>query len=719
MTAPSPDGERYRGLGTLFGIAGLLCFVAGLLWLAIIPPAQPLDLPAPQPHAVLVSGEISRMDSPALSYSENWTVDAHGADPPEPAGPWTEPAGDITFSYSGDELALEVAQGDYWGFFYTTVDGMPANRLPVIAGNTNSLGVEAGYKPLYAPELQQDGRPSAHWLTIHRSTTGGPHEVRIEVWRSWRQSPFRALAVDALPPPPIPVWPGVLLLVSGIGFWWSWFAVGWQKARALVAGGFVRLFERRGFDVSEPRSGYMRNQTAALIAMAMIGILFAATGSLTDRWTLGASGVAIIALAALARPALWIVAVVATLPFYFSFTVPLLPTRNVSLIDLGIAGGVVILALHLLMRRPSSVPRLVYPSTRWRLLLPVAIAGWALVSTSAARYTDVALDEWRLVFLAGALFGLTLKGVLSTAHDPIADRQLILWGWLGGSLLVATIGLWQFAAGSMLVQAEGVQRIRAFYGSPNNLALYLERTLAVLLALALFGKRSTLRWLFLVAVFVQATALLLTFSKGALFLAAPAMIVVLWLGGSLLLRSQGRSLRPLWILVGLAACGAIAVAPFLGAERFAGLFDLRQGTGFLRIQLWRSAWQMALDHPVFGVAPDNFLYHYRSDYILPAAWPEPNLNHPHNWMLDWWTRLGLPGLGLGLLFWGAGIALLIRRFRYGSGQDRPLALGFLAAAIAALAHGTIDLSYALPDLMIVWILLFGLLEHAPPGAPDD
>ena len=40
-------------------------------------------------------------------------------------------------------------------------------------------------------------------------------------------------------------------------------------------------------------------------------------------------------------------------------------------------------------------------------------------------------------------------------------------------------------------------------------------------------------------------------------------------------------------------------------------------------------------------------------------------------------------------------------------------LVMLAAAAAGLAHGLIDVSYALPELMIVWVLLFGLVPHAP------
>ena len=68
---------------------------------------------------------------------------------------------------------------------------------------------------------------------------------------------------------------------------------------------------------------------------------------------------------------------------------------------------------------------------------------------------------------------------------------------------------------------------------------------------------------------------------------------------------------------------------------------------------------MIRDHPLFGVGLDNFLYAYRGRYILDAAWQEPNLNHPHNIILDFATRLGL----LGLLAGGWMIFVLARTLK--------------------------------------------------------
>jgi putative inorganic carbon (hco3(-)) transporter len=196
-------------------------------------------------------------------------------------------------------------------------------------------------------------------------------------------------------------------------------------------------------------------------------------------------------------------------------------------------------------------------------------------------------------------------------------------------------------------------------------------------------------------------------------------VLVLLIGGGWLLRTQGRSRRPLWVLAGAAVLAVVVLTPFLGAERFQRLFDLGQGTGFLRLQLWRSALQMGIDHPLLGVGPDNFLYAYRSGYMLPSAWQEPNLNHPHNLLLDWWIRLGLPGLLLGLAWLGLGTWAVIGWLH--RGPERALALGVLAAIAAGAAHGLIDMSYALPELMIVWVLLFGLspVGLTPALLPTD
>lgn len=709
--------QRATAYATIMAVAGIALLLAGTAWLLWLhdDAAQPTP-PPPARVEALTAQTVARMDSPPFVYDAGWQVSATGADPGEPADPWTMPSGTVTFAYTGRELALNLAPGDYWGYIYVTVDDAPATALPMITGNVDGHGAPAGYKPLYAPENQtpetQAGQQATTpWLVVHRSDHAGPHQARIEVWRSWGQTPLRAVAVDALPAPGLPVWPGVLLLVGG-ALCLLTLLLGTKSPRMPVPQLPALARVRAG-------TAHARTQLFAAWA-AMLGGALVVTGVVLTLWWAALAGVGLLTLAGLLRPALWLGTFLAALPFYFSVTIPLLPHRSFSIIDLGVLGGAALVAAHVLLAAPGRTRR--RPTlVEWAAML---LAGWALVSATAAGRPDVALHEWRTVFLYGAVFLMTLTTALHRAVDPEQDRRLLVAAWLTGATVMAAIGLWQFSAGAMTITAEGVQRVRGLYGSPNNLALYLERSVAVTLALALFLRRGRVRWILLAATLVQGAALLLTFSKGALLLAVPVMLLTLCAGGLDLLRRQGRSTAPLWALAGLAGLMLLALLPFLGTERFQRVFDFSKGTGFLRLQLWRSSWQMARDHALLGVGPDNFLYHYRSSYILPAAWQEPNLNHPHNWFLDWWTRLGIPGLVLGLLYWSAGMARLWRAFRHAH-DEAALMLGLLAASAAALAHGLIDVSYALPDLMLVWAFFFALAvsaevrgksgESSPPG----
>jgi O-antigen ligase len=350
----------------------------------------------------------------------------------------------------------------------------------------------------------------------------------------------------------------------------------------------------------------------------------------------------------------------------------------------------------------------------WVTLL--AWISWTLVTAVAAAYPDLALREWRTVFLAAPIFLWLIHSTLAMERHPQA-AWLLVASWLAGGIGVAVAGLWQYHSGEMVIVAEGVRRVRGFYGSPNNLALYLERTFMVTLALACFLPNRRAQWLAGSAAILMGGALLLTFSKGVLLLAIPAGLLMLWIGGwkLLLARLVHRSALGWIALVALLA--VTALLPFFGAQRFQQLLDFSQGTGFLRLQLWRSSWQMALDHLWLGVGPDQFLYHFRSMYLLPAAWQEPDLNHPHNLLLDLLTRSGLPGLLFGLAFFATGFMLQWRMLRAAQPSQSVLALGLLAATTAALTHGMIDASYALPDLMLVWVFLFAITARSWQSPP--
>jgi O-antigen ligase len=723
MTAHATRHPRHNKFpppmrGLWFAIASVM-LLAGFIGIrGSSSPAAPVVLAAPTAVEQISPGTVATLDSQPFVYSPGWEVTPQGADPGEPADPWMQPSGVVTFTYTGNDLLLQLAPGDYWGYLYVTVDGLPANQLALISGNLNQQAQPAGYRTLYAPELQApesqtDRGTSPQWVWVHRATGGTDlpqnHTARVEIWRGWGQTPLRAVAVDAQSHPGLPRWPFVTLLVMGIGAMaLTWHIPGYSRATNLLTW------------FTQPVGNLRPRALLALLGMLMV------TGAISFRiWWLGPAGLALLSYASLRQPALWAAALLFALPFYFSQTLPILPTRATNLIDVGILGGLVVAASAWLIRHPTNHnsadnPTLYKRSIAHPLFWIMALTGWALVATSAASYGDIALREWRTVFLAATLFALLLN---ACRNDPSAP-WLLLVAWIAGGVAIALIGLGQFATDAMLIEAEGVHRVRSLYGSPNNLALYLERTLMPTLALGLLLPNGKRRWLSLLAAALQGGVLLLTFSKGALILGLPTGLCTLWLGGLFVLRRQAASTRPLWWLAAAAAVALLALLPFLATERFQRLLDFNSGTGFTRLQLWHSSLQMALDHPGFGVGPDNFLYAYRSRYILPAAWQEPNLNHPHTWLLDWWTRLGVVGMVLGVGWWAMGLRANWQRLcnTLDTREDNQrsyaaLWIGLLAASTAALSHGLIDLSYAVPDLMLVWVLLTMLPTIAPEDSP--
>jgi O-antigen ligase len=170
------------------------------------------------------------------------------------------------------------------------------------------------------------------------------------------------------------------------------------------------------------------------------------------------------------------------------------------------------------------------------------------------------------------------------------------------------------------------------------------------------------------------------------------------------------------VVLAVLAVGLLLV---LGTGRLTSLLDTTEGTTSFRLQLWQSSLAMIGDHPLLGVGLDNFLYAYRSHYVLPTAWEEFNLSHPHNFVLDFWLRLGLPGLLV--LGW-----LLAGFFRRGwpayrhlpEGADRLLILGLMAGMVNFIAHGLVDNAFFLVDLSFVFMLMLALIIHHATCSTD-
>jgi len=636
------------------------------------PVADALAAAANRP-AVLPPGDHAP-NHPAIRYDPGWRVTPAAADP--------SADGDaLTYDFVGTETAVRVQGGPYWAYYLASVDGQPANALP-----RDESG--ASYLVLYDPLGEERLIPLAEGLAL------GRHQVRLETRGGWGQWALRGIRVadGTVGASRLPDW-RILALTTALVV-----VVCIILTRPELKRGARWLAVRLDASARGPDAAWWG--VAALLAL-VLGL---------SRWPmLDLAALAALSLMFFIRPDI-------SLPL-IAFTIPLWPRPKALvglefslyelLLWLAIAAA---LARCLVSWAADTAPR------RLRLWLhgldlPVlALLVVGLAATLAAERSNVAVREFRTVFLTGALFYALITRARWPKGRAFSARPLVI-GLLLGMSFVSLIALWQFATGQGRIDVEGVGRVRAFYGSPNNLALVLDRVVPLGLALAAFGafrvRRSIERIFYALSTLLMAAACVFTYSKGAVLLGLPAGVATVLLAGAW----RSRKRWPIWSLAALFFGGLLGLLALTRTPRFADLTNLTSGTGFFRIKLWQGAWRMALDHPALGVGPDNFLYAYRTRYVLPSAWQELNLSHPHNLILDLATRLGVLGVLAGAWAMIGGLARGWRLLRSGGDAVWPLALGLLGGLAATVAHGLIDNSLFLIDLMALFMLTLGLLQR--------
>lgn len=615
---------------------------------------------------------------PSGIYQGDWRVTPSGAD--------IGRTGDsLTVRFVGTRLDLAVRRGDYRAFLWVTVDGQPANSLPRDAQGR-------AYVVLYDP-LKQVGV-----VNLASDLTDGAHEAQIVAERGWGQWAIVGWSSARPAPRPVP-WLPVGLAVASSVVLVSTIYRSWPARHRMIK------------TVLAPVSWYMHldDRLSLATTAGAAALLYLMTGNVP----------VLIALCLLAgllilRPDMGLPLIAFTLPFYQ-------PGRSVlgkvfSMVEiltlLTAVGWLSHVIVGSFLDRGSTGDSPVHLRvTDWvrRLTLldwgVVALVAAASLSLFWAEHRQVALREYRTVILEAAIFYGLLRAMLPVHQRTEGDRR-VLWrvvdAWVLGGFLISLVGIVQSVSGQNLITADGLSRVRGFYGSPNNLALYLGRVFPLTLAVLAWGQKDWRKWAYGAAAAAMACVLFLTYSRGAWVIGVPV---------SLLFLAALRGRRTLVVTAVVMVVAGFAMLLFAGQGRLASLLNTTEGTTYFRVQLWQSSWAMIRDHPVWGVGLDNFLYHYRTYYVLPTAWEEFNLSHPHNLLLDGWLRLGLVGLAAFLcllagFFWRAIRALR----RVPDGYNRILLQGVMAGMVYMVAHGLVDNAFFLVDLAFVFMLMLALVQ---------
>jgi O-antigen ligase len=645
----------------------------------------------------------------SAQYSGVWTFSNLGAD----IG-WLEDSR-FAFDFIGRDVALLLREGNYVAHLYPQIDRTTtlANALerdasgnPYILLTSNTLTSEVNVVPV-ARNLPY----GQHTLTAVADEGEDQYAlVGYAVSDGNLAEPFqRQMAIATLTAVISAFAVGVIALRIDWRFISRPFEQAWSRLSDTVQLGLtglasVLLLVGMLMTFGRETPALLRREPVQLgAAILTAGILY-----LNFSLILSILSLVVIAWIFYQRPPLGLATVLFFAPF-FLFPVELyrfaFPMSELLLLTLFGTWFVRALVDWAYVRQNKNHPRAIY----WPLWngMDAAILAWVVFGIAAIAWSaqrDLAITDFRTLFLEPALFYLVFR---TTISRPI-DFQRLIDTLIMSGILVAVIGLVLFARGEAVITAEGaVRRLASVYGSPNNVTLFLGRCIPFTLGFMLISTQPWRRISAGLAFMMMLSAVVLTQSVGGIFAGIPASIAAM-----ILLRYRSRAVLPLLVLSALGLTALILGTSL--SPRIARAFVFDDGTNFIRLRLWQSSIHMLQDHPITGLGLDQFLNAYRGQYILPDAWKEPNLSHPHNIVLDYWLRLGIGGvvvlLSTQYFFWKLLLKDALPYLQKSITQHPHLyaiGIGSVGSMVNMLAHGLIDNSIYVLDLVYVFVLICG------------
>ena len=294
--------------------------------------------------------------------------------------------------------------------------------------------------------------------------------------------------------------------------------------------------------------------------------------------------------------------------------------------------------------------------------LVFGLLGIAMLSTLGAQSTPDAMATTTRYASFVALFFVVSQFVGD--HDL---HTRIAWVLSGASTVAGAVASWYFLSGRTL-------SARLPYGDPNDVAFILATTLP--LTFWLLREPGRRRALAIAMLGVISVSTLLTLSRGAL---VGLGVAVLWLAVT-----ERRFVKPL-------LAGALVAALILGT-----VYQVKQNrieTGLRakekvaganvssRLEAFSAAARLSVEHPLLGVGPGNFKYHFLAATDSPPG--TPRLAVVHDAYLDIAAELGPLAMVLFLGYLGVVFAQLSGARRLGLGPP-----GLAAALRISLVVGT-------------------------------
>jgi O-antigen ligase len=316
-------------------------------------------------------------------------------------------------------------------------------------------------------------------------------------------------------------------------------------------------------------------------------------------------------------------------------------------------------------------------SIRWRLpreivcLILLVVQLWLTVPFSPVwrgGAFKVMLDFWKV---------LPLAIVIYAAVRTVKRLQTILFvqGACVGTIAIISIVKAHVVSGRLQGAISGI------YGNPNDLALIIDMTLPLCLALALASRRVWSKSVWSGLMLAMTYAVVLTASRAGALAFAVAAIVCIWQLGV-----KGRRFYILFLVPAAALIFWLYAGSTLESRFEATNTDSTTnkevaeaaGSAEQRKQLLIRSLEVTAEHPFFGVGPGNFV-------VISGNW---HVTH------DSYTQIsaegGIPALLLYVLILGCAIANLknVRKYRKATERVRLFSMA-LEASLATYLVGSI------------------------------
>jgi O-antigen ligase len=413
-------------------------------------------------------------------------------------------------------------------------------------------------------------------------------------------------------------------------------------------------------------------QALALLGLGAVAALLVAGSVAMPRTTLLLAAAAVALVLLITRIDLAILLVVATAPLEGAFASG---PAGVSVTKL--AGYVCIAAFAYALVKERR--RLVFEPGQ---AIVLGILGIAMLSTAWADDASAGITTTTRYASFAAIYVI----ITQFGYDRVLQRR-IAWTLTVTCTIAAALGLNDYLRGD-------AQLATLPHAQANDFAFILATSLPFMFFL--LGGTRALRPLLLAAIALVSAALLLSLSRGA-FLGLAAGFVVFVL-------TDRRRLQVTLTAGALAAIGTLLVI-HSNPQRFHEAVTLKQNVAqenvSTRFGAWSAAARLASDHPLLGVGPGNFQFHYNDLTGQPLG--TLTLTVAHNALLDVGAELGLVAMALLALYLILAFVRLSSALQLGYGDP-----GFVRALRIALTIAIVGAMFLSEQYFLPFWLIGGL-----------